>query len=124
MKLFILMIVLTITHAFAERFQVRIDSIDEGKDGQPHLILLSDGQVGFLNAAEEELLKDLRSLVQQQSTVEIELDSKHKVLSFSSVASNEPVTLEYTERSLMSYDPTIITPTQASKIFSSMRRDY
>src|SRR5687768_12041758 len=70
----------------AKRYVVTIDSIDEGRGNEAHLILLSNGQVGFLKPFGEKSLMDVRQF-RKDDKVEIELDKNNQVLELKLVAS-------------------------------------
>ena len=127
MKVFIFLLVSLISSgAFAKRFEVSIESIDHGKYGEPHLIMMSDGRVGFLDSGDKNSLGDVELIKSTREIVEIELDDKHRVLSMRSVEHKkqlQPQTLESSEK-IVSYGPTLITLTKARTAFSLMRPDY
>jgi hypothetical protein len=124
MKTFALILALFSMTAFAGRFQVSIDSIDEGKKGEPVLILMSDGQVGFMDSKDLTTVNDLTAVAKSKEIVEIELSNDHKVLSIRSIENKtNNMSVEGSGEKLM-YDPSVASTGTAMSAFLSMRRNY
>ncbi len=128
MKLFTIgcFLLLFSSYAFSETFKAQIHSIEKGSRGEPHLIMFSDGHVGFVPQTEKPLLELVQKSMEGEESVEVSLDDKHRLISIEIVS---PVTEEVRMTpdrplELMSYEPSIISSSQASQVFRSMRRDY
>lgn len=107
-------------------YTTQIHSIDKGKKGQPHLILLTNGHTAFLEGLQKSLIDDLVASQERGDTVEINLDQKLNVISVQTVEPErvEPTGEETAPDEIMSYDPSIVTLTTARNAFTGMRRDY
>lgn len=121
----ILLLMIIATAANAKSYQVAIESIERGKKGEPHLILMSDGRVGFLDSTDNKTISDLELIQAKREIVEIELDLNHQVLSLRSIAHKkeaQPLTSFHAKN--VAYEPTLVTLAEGKKAFSLMRRDY
>ena len=127
MKVFIFLLISFLSsEILAKRFEVSIESIDHGKRGEPHLIMMSDGRVGFLDSSDKKSLGDIELIKSSREIVQIELSDKHRVLSMRSIEHKKQFpsqTLGLFEQNV-SYKPTLITLTKAGTAFGFMRRDY
>lgn len=104
----------------------RIHSIDKGKKGQPDLILLENGHTAFLEQSTKSFTPSIENSLESGDTVEIEIDEKRNVLSIQTVAPKKTIVPKKVSdiEKRISYDPTIVTLTQAKSAFTNMRRDY
>ena len=112
--------------AFSATYTTQIHSIDKGKKGQPHLILLTNGHTAFLEGSQKSLIEEIEASHERGDTVEINLDNKLNVLSVQTVAPErvEPSEEETTPDEIMSYDPSVVSLATAQSAFAGMRRDY
>lgn len=124
MKTIALLIALCSTGAIAARFQVSIDSIDEGKKGEPTLILMSDGRVGFMDSKDLTTVQDLKAVAASKEIVEIELSDEHKVLSLRSIENRRDIPDEEMGTKNLKYDPSVVTSSEGFAAFTRMRRNY
>lgn len=111
--------------AWAETFTTQIHSVDRGHKGEKHLILLTNGHTAFLDASSKSLIEAVEQSLQNGDTVQINLDQNLNLLSIQTVIPErvEPRE-EITPGEMITYDPSIIGPVDAVKIFSGMRQDY
>jgi hypothetical protein len=123
---FVIALALTSFSVMAERLQSRISEIDQGENGQAHLIKLENGRVVFIPFEEKSLLLDLESSLRIGDRVEVELDQDLNLISIQSLSPAPNVSSESTPREQrMSYVPTVLTNyNAASRIFNSMRRGW
>ena len=134
MKLFMLTLTLLISSfsLFAATYQSQIHSLDLGKNGEPHLILLNDGHVAFLASDQKstrDLLRAIKLNLKNKEWVEVKLDKKLNLISIQTLSpdgSEERASMEAASEleKLREYIPTITTSTNASRVFRNMRRDY
>lgn len=125
MKLVLPILLLIFTFgASAASLKSRIHSIDVApKKGLPHLIMLENGSVVFLEYREKETLKTFQESLKHQDKLEIEVDSRNNFISAETVEEEGPVSTPGTNRSF-AYDPSVVSSGTATSIFRRMRRDY
>lgn len=127
MKLFAFFIVLLMTApVMAERYQSKIHSIDKSqKKNQPHLILMENGRVIFIDYKDRELLDSFRDSLQDENLLEIEVDDKNNFLGAETLEPEAHLDLgAETSHTSFSYDPSVVSSSSATSIFRRMRRDY
>jgi hypothetical protein len=127
MKFFIAMLIFLISSAvMAAKYTVKINDIDIGRGTESHLLLLSDGQVGYLAPENKKSLEELTSIKDKEQTIEIDLNEKNQVLAYREVAPLKKSITSFSEEDdkNFSYDPTEVSLESAQGIFSRMRRDY
>jgi hypothetical protein len=114
------------SYAFSETFKTQIHSIEKGERGEPHLIMFSDGHVGFIESDGVLVLEAIKKNLESEDTVEVILDDRHQIVSISAVSSAfEEINISPNlPEELMSYEPSIINSSRAYQVFRSMRRDY
>lgn len=112
--------------AHAEQLESKINSIDvASKKGLSHLIKLENGRVIFVKYNDEASLNAFKTSLNEQSLLNVEVDEKSNFLSAESVdEKSEPLSREQVSAVSASYEPTVVTSSQASAIFKRMRRDY
>ena len=92
--------------------QSKIASLDLAqREGQAHLILLvRDGQVGFLDSSHAELLEKIKTYFNDHDTVEFQLDSSHRIQSAKSLGRvKEPQEKHPNSEMKTEYAPTILS---------------
>ncbi|MBA2405643.1 MAG: hypothetical protein H0V66_12775 [Bdellovibrionales bacterium] len=120
-----LFVLLFVFNAFADSFTTQIHSVDHGKKGQKHLILLTNGHTAFIDSNQKSLIEAVEQSLENRDTVHISLDRKLNVISIQTVVpEREEPQNEITSEEIMSYDPSIISYTTAQNVFRNMRRDY
>jgi hypothetical protein len=124
--LFLLTLIFLTPAAQAGSLTSKIHSIDtSNKKGVPHLILLENGSVVFLNYEETAELQSFRESLRQQDTIKIEVDEKNNFLSSESLLKKDGFMPLGTTKSALAYVPTVVNSgTAATAIFRRMRRDY
>ncbi len=120
-----------LSFAHAETFRSKIHHIDLGRNNQPDLLMFEDGRVGFVEKSKS--LIDVRKF-KSGDLVRVNLDKKFSVKSIAPVtmvekdfvledAKNE-ATFDPGMQKRM-YNPTVLSSwSQASTMFTKMRRDY
>lgn len=106
--------------SLAARFQDQVHSLQKGKSGEDHLILLKSGRVLFINPRHYSL-KDFSP----NTNIEVEEDEEMQVKSISSIPSFE--SNEEEEREVASYSPdaTVLESyDKAYSIFRGMNRSW
>ncbi|MFP5384892.1 MAG: protein-glutamine glutaminase family protein [Bacteriovoracia bacterium] len=114
--------------SYAEVFRSKIHSIDFAtKENSPHLILMENGRVVFVEYHQKDLLKTFKEGLKDDEIFEIEVDEENnfkraKAIEPSS-SNHDPGERIYSKE--MSYDPTVLSSSSgATSIFRRMRRDY
>ncbi len=125
---FVLFFVLLSPTLLAKTFRVTIDSVDYGKPGEPTLLLLSDGQVGYLNSAKKSGFTNVSTLAARKNLVEISLGKKNEVLSITPLANSEKSISEQDtdwDTKALNYTPTVLGSVgEATTIFKRMNPRY
>lgn len=114
-------------NANAEQLESRVNSIDvAAKKGVPHLIKLENARVIFVKYDDLDTLNSFKRSLADQSTLSVEVDEKSNFLGAESLDDkSEPLSKEVAKNELRaSYDPTVVTSSEATNIFRRMRRDY
>ena len=132
MKLILIAIIFGLSQiAYAERFQSRIDSIDTSKTkGAPHLVKFENGRVIFIESSDRSMLRVFKKSLMKRTRLEIDVDDDNNFLAAESLTESEPKDgIETDEEFLLShekrsYDPTLVSSSQAAFIFQRMRTDY
>jgi hypothetical protein len=131
MKTFFILFILAIpVLSFSRSYTSSIHFIDESFNDSPHLLLLENGSVIFLDSENKEDLGLFKESKLSSSHLEITTDDENNFISARSVntvdKSAESVGHETQEKGLnLSYEPTILNSlSEASAIFGKMRRDY
>lgn len=128
MKFIMLLSILLMSFStHADRFRSKIHSIDKAqKKTDPHLILMENGRVIFLKYGDESNLKSFENSLEKKDTLEVELDEENQFLSGETVEPEYPYNpqTENSESREFSYDPSIVSDSDATSIFHRMRRDY
>lgn len=130
MKYFVLILIALLTSqlALAKKVKVRIDSIDLGKNGEPHLLLLSDGNVGRVPFEDELTLKAAKMVQGKEDLMEVHLDKYHYVMGIQSLDIEGPIPHhEDLERECkdFNYNPTVLSSyAAANTIFRRMNPHY
>lgn len=114
--------------AFSKNHISKIHSIEESKDDQPHLILLENGSVVFMENNQSKDLRFFSKSLKENKTVEIRTDDKNNYISgklsqkkYDIENHNAPDKNEQDKE----FEPTLLNSlTEASVIFSRMRRNY
>lgn len=120
----VLMLVLAF-EASAASLKSRIHSIDVApKKGVPHLIMLENGSVVFLDFREKEILKTFQTSLKHQDLLEVEVNSRNQFLSAETVEEDSPGSSAGVSAPRFSYEPDDVSSGAASSIFYRMRRDY
>lgn len=116
--------------AFSATLTSRVHSIDKGVNFYDvDIVMLENGHNAFLKPGDKSLLDSIERSIENQDTLELQLDDELNVLSVQTVAAapedvntNSVSIPEYAES--MSYDPSIVTSSQATSAFKNMRRNY
>ena len=128
MKCFFLILVLFFSFAlFGATYKTQIHSIERGYKGEPHLILLMDGHVAFLEKSSKSLLDELQKSLENEEWIEVTLDEKLNLVSYkilNRLLYTPNSILPTSDNILFSYEPSILTITEARSVFKNMRRDY
>ena len=127
MKVLAAMIILTMSFsAFAERLQSKIHSIDTAtKNGDPHLIMMDNARVIFVDYHDTELLDSFRDSLERGDTLDIEVDENGNFLGAESIDPKAFIpTSGKVNKVNFSYDPSVVSSSSATSIFRRMRRDY
>ncbi|HXH76267.1 MAG TPA: protein-glutamine glutaminase family protein [Bacteriovoracaceae bacterium] len=126
---FLLMV--TMTSAWADRFQSRIYQIDiSTRPGNPHLVKFENGRVAFLNPSEVPTMKALKNSKLDGDVLELELDQNFDLVAAATVESGHgPQSFEPPNNAdnnmLMSYTPSVLGGlSSAQTIFSRMKRGW
>lgn len=117
---------------FSRTLKVTIDSIDKGKAGEPTLLLLSDGQVGYLDSSKKSAFTDLDRLANRKIPVTISLDNKNRVMVISEDHQSERLYSPEDEKEsdwggvkALNYTPTVLSSmAEATTIFRRMNPRY
>jgi hypothetical protein len=131
-SILIVSLLLITLSAFAAIYQTQIHSLDVGKNGQPHLILLNDGHVAFLESGQKdnkEMLRAIKRSLKNKEWVEVRLDKELNLVSIQTISPEENglssgAEEDYDREKHSEYIPTVTSYSYASRIFRSMRRDY
>ena len=126
MKLLLtLLVTFSFSHAWSAKITSDIDSIDIGTESEPHLIMLSSGDVVFLDPGTErdQLLNELEESFQDSETLEFTIDDHRSLLTYRRVTIDQ-FKNENAHLPLTSLGPTPVTLTQSQKIFRNMRRGW
>lgn len=128
--IFILLIMAFPVLSFSHVYTSEINSIDESQNESPHLIMLENGTVIFLNKKKKMDLKFFQASKQSSAHIEITTDSDNNFISARTVSKvdkiNDLKELEDQESGMnYSYDPTVLNSlSEATTVFRRMRRDY
>lgn len=111
--------------AFAATYTTQIHSVDRGKAEEKYLIFLSNGYTAFVEGQQKNLIEAVEESQKKEDTVKIRLDDKLNLMSIQTVTPEleEPST-EPGPGGMTSYDPTILSDSEAYSAFRNMRRDY
>lgn len=113
--------------ALAERFQSKVHSIDTAsKQNDPHLIMMDNGRVIFVDYHDTELLDSFRDSLKKRDTLKLEVDEENNFLGAESIEPEAfvPPVRDNRKTVNFSYDPSVVSSGAASSIFRRMRRDY
>lgn len=112
-------------HSFADTFISKIQSIDKGKRGEDHLVLLSTGEVAFMESRQKTLLAELERSHKNHDTLEVVLSKNHKLISFEIVLPDDRnESLETRFDTDEDEVPSIVTLKGAQTIFKRMSKRY
>lgn len=116
----------TANFVFAETLVGRVESIDNGEDEAPHIIMLSSGRTVFLDGNDKEELNFFEDIQREEQVVEVEIDENNSYISAKNAPTQEQEPyIAPTEEPKMSYIPTIMNSvSEASGVFQKMRRNY
>jgi hypothetical protein len=113
---------------FPAIYQAQIESIDLGEDGAPHLLLLSDGHVAFLDQSDKSslsLLKSAQEKLQDETWVEVEVDEAQRLLSIKTTPPMPALRDAIFENDIINeYTPSVTSYENALLIFKKMRKNY
>lgn len=113
--------------ASAEKVRSKINSLDIGIGGEPHLVKMETGRVAFLEYGEKTLLKQLEDAMNKGKWIEATIGKKSALESFKIIRPEAPevppTSMTPTEIN-DPYRPTVMTYAKAQNIFYKMRRDY
>jgi hypothetical protein len=112
--------------AKAEIYRSRIHSLDKGSQREPHLLLLEDGHVVFLDGktkTDEDVLQAIHRSRIRGDWVEVEVNEKLSLLSIRTMA-RRSLKRKNLQEPPITYEPTVTTATYARQLFRNMRRDY
>lgn len=126
MKLFALMLMIFSYSAQAELIRGRIDSVDLGQIDSPHLIMLDNGLVLFLDSSKSDLLNSIlfESKRKEQTELEFEVDEEQNILSIKFSGIDIPEEVNILEKS-NSYTPTTLEDQKSAyTVFEKMRKDF
>lgn len=117
---------LILTVAYGATYQTTVFDIDEGRAGESHLIKFSDGHVGFVGSTTVTTMEELRSSLESQEKIEVVLDKNLNIISFQTIgpATDDNMSTEIPPEEMMTYNPSVVSSSTASRVFGSMRRDY
>jgi len=111
--------------AFAATYTTQVHSVDRGKAGERHLIMLSNGYTAFLKGHDKSLIEAVEESQKNEDTVEIFIDDELNLISIQTVVpEREEPRDDALPGGMISYDPSIINDSAARSAFSNMRRDY
>lgn len=124
-SIFIFIIFIFINSAFSKVIKSQIDSVDKGTRGEPHLVLFDDGSVGFLDYKDKSLIKHIEQLAENDILIEATLDDHFNLVGIKISEDQSHHEWNSIIRPLDNpYRPTVVTRTQATSIFTKMRRDF
>lgn len=112
--------------AYADQITSKIHSIDlSDTPVEPHLILLENGNVLFLDSTEEEVLKQLKESFENEETLKFQIDKRNKLKSFGIPEKESSFSIKDNVHLTSGYTPTVVnSSSQATAIFRRMRKDY
>lgn len=113
------------SHALATTFTTQIHSVDHGKNGEKHIIMLTNGHNAFLPFSSKSLIEAVEQSLENKDTVELSLDSNLNLVAIQTVAPERVEPQEEVDPGeMISYSPSIVSPGTAQNIFNNMRRNY
>lgn len=116
-----------ISFAEADIFKSRINSIDEGRGDQAHLIMFENGRVVFLDKLQREKIVYFKGIHEKKKMIEIVSDETNGLIR-SKIIQNQDQDFETVVNSDNSssflFDPTLVSVLDSQNIFNRMRRDY
>ncbi|HXH76268.1 MAG TPA: protein-glutamine glutaminase family protein [Bacteriovoracaceae bacterium] len=131
MKLVSILLMFSMTSAWAERFQSKIYQIDiSTRPGDAHLIKFENGRVAFLNPSEAATLKVLKMNKLDGDVLELDLDKNYDLVDSAIIENGQGMqTLEQpsfaTANKSMSYKPSVLGNLSSAKtIFSRMKTGW
>jgi hypothetical protein len=106
-------------------YTTQIHSIDIGKNGEKHIVMLSDGHTAFIEPASENFIEEIERSLLNGDTVQITLDQN---LNLTSIQTVSPEVAQPTDEidpgDMISYTPSVVSLATATNVFQKMRRDY
>lgn len=126
MKVYVLMIGLLCSfQSMALTFTSTVHSIDIGNKDEFHLVRFDNGRVGFVEANDDEFLNLLHVNAKNNEMIEVSFDKDNYLVSAQSMGTSIIEDDKSKYESVGPYKPSIVkTISEASRIFSRMRRDY
>ncbi len=128
MKVIAAIFIMTMSFSvFAERFQSKVHSIDTArKKDEPHLIMMDNGRVIFVDYHDTELLNSFRKSLKEGNTLKLEVDEESHFLGAESMEPEAyvPPVRRTLKNINFSYEPSVVSSSSATSIFRRMRRDY
>jgi hypothetical protein len=127
-----LVLQLVAASAFSASLTSRVHSVDKGTNFYDlDIVMLENGHTAFIKPEDKSLLELIERSIESQDTLELQLDDELNVLSVQTVVpapediNPDPEASPVPEPAeSMSYDPSIVTSSEASAAFGNMRRNY
>lgn len=116
----LIFLLLIMSSAYGETILSQIDSIDMGKQGEPHLVLLKEGRVAFVPFHKKKVLARLN----KNAIIEFQLNHKSELTGFREIEVATPSDGFHTFESEDPYTPSVVTLKTAGSIFTKMRRGW
>lgn len=111
--------------AMAATYTTQVHSVDRGKAGEKYLILLTNGYTAFVSEQQKSLIEAVEESQRNGDTVEIRLDDELNLMSIqTTLPEREEPSIEPDPGGMISYDPSILSDSEAYSAFRNMRRDY
>lgn len=125
MKHFLVSIVFLFSFSLhADHFQTKIHSIDvSSKVNSPHLILLENGRVLFIDNQEKVLLEIFRESLKHKDLLKIEVDDQNNFIRAETLEREARAPDELAKKQFLTkmYNPSVVSSGQATAIFRRMR---